>query len=81
MNIYVGNLNFNTTENTLRATFAQYGPVKNVTIITDRETGQPRGFGFVLMQNQRDGERAVHELDRRELDGRTLKVNEARKRH
>lgn len=79
--LYVGNLSFRTTEETLRATFEQGGrSVSQVSIITDRETGQPRGFAFVEMGSPADAEQAIAELDGAELDGRTLRVNEARPR-
>ena len=76
MKLYVGNLSFSTTEDTVRDTFAAYGEVEEVALIMDRETGRPRGFGFVTMPD--DGARAAMEaLDGKELDGRALKVNEA----
>lgn len=76
--IYVGNLAFSTTEAELRDLFSQYGPVSSVALITDRETGQPRGFGFVEMENGADA--AIGALDGKEIGGRTLRVNEARPR-
>jgi cold-inducible RNA-binding protein len=76
--IYVGNLSFSATEDELRELFGQHGTVESVSLITDRETGQPRGFGFVEMSNGAD--RAISQLDGREHGGRTLKVNEARPR-
>ena len=76
--IYVGNLAFSTTEQELRDLFAQHGTVGSVSLITDRETGQPRGFGFVEMSE--GAERAISQLDGKEVGGRTLKVNEARPR-
>jgi RNA recognition motif-containing protein len=76
--IYVGNLAFSTTEQELRELFAQHGTVDTVSLITDRETGQPRGFGFVEMSEGAD--RAISQLDGKEVGGRTLKVNEARPR-
>ena len=77
-NIYVGNLSFGVTEDSLRAAFEAYGRVDRVSVVTDRDTGQPRGFGFVEMGNDAEGNRAISELNGRELDGRTLNVNEAR---
>ena len=77
--IYVGNLPFSVTEDALRDLFAQHGEVHSVKLITDRETGRPRGFGFVEMDPE-SATKAVEALDQHELDGRTLKVNEARPR-
>jgi RNA recognition motif-containing protein len=79
--LYVGNLSYNTTEETLRAAFAADGrEVSSVQIVTDRATGQPRGFAFVEMGKPADAEAAIGALDGRELDGRALKVSEARER-
>jgi RNA recognition motif-containing protein len=79
--LYVGNLSFNTTEETLRAAFGANGrEVKDVAIVTDRMTGQPRGFAFVEMATPADAQACIQELDGKDLDGRTLKVNEARER-
>ena len=77
-NIFVGNLNFRTTEDEVRALFAAYGSVDRVNLITDRDTGQPRGFGFVEMANDAEAERAIAELNGREVGGRAINVNEAR---
>jgi cold-inducible RNA-binding protein len=77
--IYVGNLNFNTSEQQLRDHFAQHGEVLSATIVTDRETGQARGFGFVEMETAA-ADAAIAALDQAELDGRSLKVNEAKPR-
>jgi cold-inducible RNA-binding protein len=77
-NIFVGNLNFGATEDAVRSLFEQYGAVERVSIVTDRDTGQPRGFGFVEMTANADADRAIAELNGRELDGRALNVNEAR---
>jgi cold-inducible RNA-binding protein len=77
-NIFVGNLNFGATEDAVRSMFEAYGTVERVNIITDRDTGQPRGFGFVEMSVNADADRAIAELNGRELDGRALNVNEAR---
>jgi cold-inducible RNA-binding protein len=77
-NIFVGNLNFGATEDAVRAMFEAYGTVERVSLITDRDTGQPRGFGFVEMSVNADADRAIAELNGRELDGRALNVNEAR---
>jgi RNA recognition motif-containing protein len=77
-NIFVGNLSFGATEDSVRSMFEAYGAVDRVSIVTDRETGQPRGFGFVEMSGDSEGDRAISELNGRELDGRALNVNEAR---
>src|ERR1700681_3152827 len=77
-NIFVGNLNFGATEDAVRALFEAYGAVDRVNLITDRDTGQPRGFAFVEMSNNAEADRAIAELNGRELDGRALNVNEAR---
>jgi cold-inducible RNA-binding protein len=77
-NIFVGNLNFNTGEDELRQMFEQYGQVDRVSIMTDRDTGRSRGFGFVEMTNAEDGEKAIAALNGTQLGGRTLNVNEAR---
>jgi cold-inducible RNA-binding protein len=78
MNIFVGNLSFQTTQDELHAAFAQFGNVERVNIVTDRDTGQPRGFAFVEMTEQRDAETAISQLNGTELNGRALNVNEAR---
>jgi cold-inducible RNA-binding protein len=77
-NIFVGNLNFGATETSVRSLFEAYGTVERVSIITDRDTGQARGFGFVEMTANAEADRAIAELNGRELDGRALNVNEAR---
>ena len=77
-NIFVGNLSFGATETSVRALFEAYGTVEKVNIITDRDTGQARGFGFVEMSANAEADRAIAELNGRELDGRALNVNEAR---
>jgi cold-inducible RNA-binding protein len=77
-NIFVGNLSFNTGEDELRQMFEQYGQVDRVSIMTDRDTGRSRGFGFVEMANAEDGEKAIAALNGAQLSGRTLNVNEAR---
>ena len=74
--IYVGNLPYNVTEDEIRDLFSQYGNVVSVSIITDRETGQPRGFGFVEMEE--GANEAISALDSHSLGGRNLRVNEAR---
>jgi cold-inducible RNA-binding protein len=80
LRIYAGNLNFKTTEDALRTAFSEFGTVDEVVLVTDRETGRPRGFGFVTMPNDEEGRKAIAELDGKDLDGRSLKVNEARPR-
>lgn len=77
-NIFVGNLSFGTTEDAVRSLFEAYGAVDRVSLVTDRETGRARGFGFVEMSNDGEGEQAIAALNGRELDGRKLNVNEAR---
>jgi RNA recognition motif-containing protein len=80
MNIYVGNLSYGMSEQELRDAFAAFGEVSSVKILTDRETGRSRGFGFVEMPNQSEGEAAITQLNGKELSGRALRVNEARPR-
>lgn len=77
-NIFVGNLNFGATEDAVRTMFEAYGAVERVSIVTDRDTGRAKGFGFVEMTANADAERAIAELNGREFDGRPLNVNEAR---
>ncbi len=77
-NIYVGNLSFGATEDSVRSLFETHGTVTRVNICTDRDTGQPRGFGFVEMANDAEGEKAIAAVNGIDLDGRTLSVNEAR---
>src|SRR5271169_3578088 len=77
-NIFVGNLSFNASENELRSMFEEFGTVSRVSIATDRETGNQRGFGFVEMAVDAEGDRAIEVLSGRELNGRALTVNEAR---
>jgi cold-inducible RNA-binding protein len=79
-NIYVGNLPFSTNSNELETLFAEYGAVASAQVITDRETGRSRGFGFVEMESDTDAESAISELDGKEVGGRNLKVNIARPR-
>ncbi len=77
-NIFVGNLSYQTTQDDLQAAFAAYGSVERVSIVTDRETGQPRGFGFVEMTEQQDAQNAISQLNGADLHGRAMNVNEAR---
>jgi len=77
-NIFVGNLSYSATETSIRSLFEAYGTVDRVNLITDRDTGQAKGFGFVEMSSSSDADRAIAELNGREVDGRALNVNEAR---
>jgi cold-inducible RNA-binding protein len=77
-NIFVGNLSFNTNEDELRQIFEGYGQVDRVSIMTDRDTGRSRGFGFVEMASNEDGEKAIAGLNGSQVGGRTINVNEAR---
>ena len=80
--LYVGNLPFSADESALRSLFEQNErQVEEVKLITDRDTGRPRGFGFVEMSNSEDADKAIRELNGYEMDGRPLKVNEARERN
>ena len=79
-NIYVGNLSFQTSTSRLEGLFADYGEVTSAQVITDRDTGRSRGFGFVEMKSSDQADSAIAALDGRELDGRRLKVNIARPR-
>jgi RNA recognition motif-containing protein len=76
--IYVGNMPFSSSEDQIRDLFSQHGTVTSVSVITDRDTGRPRGFAFVEMAD--GGDQAISSLNEHELDGRRLKVNEARPR-
>ncbi len=78
--LYVGNLSFQTTQQDLEELFAQSGQVSSVSLMTDRDTGQSRGFAFVEMSSEEEAQAAIQALDGKELDGRALKVNEARAR-
>ncbi len=78
MNIYVGNLSFDTGEPELRELFEAYGTVDSAKIISDQFTGRSRGFGFIEMATREEGMKAIQELDSKELGGRALKVNEAK---
>jgi RNA recognition motif-containing protein len=79
-NIYVGNLSFNTSTSQLEGLFAEYGEVTKAQVVTDRDTGQSRGFGFVEMANQEQAQKAISAIHGTEVDGRQLKVNEAKPR-
>ena len=80
MNIYVGNLSYGITEDELKDVFAEYGEVSNVSIITDKYSGQSKGFGFVEMPTQSEAEEAIKSLDGSMVKGRNIKVNQARPR-
>jgi len=80
MNLYVGNLSYEMSEENLRSEFAEYGEVKSAKIITDRDTGRSRGFGFVEMNSDGEGKKAMEELNGKDFEGRELVVNEARPR-
>lgn len=80
MNIFVGNISYQTTEDDLQAAFSQFGTVDRVQLIRDRDTGQPRGFAFVEMANSEEAQKAISALNGRELNGRSMNVNEARPR-
>jgi len=77
-NIFVGNLSFGASEEGIRQLFQAHGTVDRVNICTDRDTGQPRGFGFVEMANDAEGDKAIAAVNGADLDGRSLTVNEAR---
>lgn len=78
MKLYVGNLSFDTTTQDLEKLFAEVGTVTSTNIIEDRETGRPRGFGFVEMSSKEEGQNAISQLNGKEVDGREIKVNEAK---
>jgi len=80
MNIYVSNLSFHTTEEDLSSMFGQHGQVSSAKIITDRETGRSRGFGFVEMPSDEDGKAAISALNNKEIEGRAISVTVARER-
>ena len=80
MNMYVGNLSYEMSEEKLRSEFAEYGEVQSAKIITDKFTGRSRGFGFVEMTSDDEGKKAMEELNGKDCEGRQLVVNEARPR-
>ncbi|ACD91143.1 MAG: RNA-binding protein [Chlorobium limicola] len=80
MNIYIGNLDYNVTESDLRETFGEFGEVSNASVITDKFTGRSKGFGFVEMPNNAEASEAISSLNDSDLNGRTIKVNEAKPR-
>jgi RNA recognition motif-containing protein len=78
--LFVGNLSFNTTENDLQDAFAAHGTVSEINLMMDRETGRPRGFGFITMSTPEEAETAINALNGKDLDGRALTVNVAKPR-
>ena len=80
MQIYVGNMSYQMTEESLAAVFAEFGEVSKTVIISDRETGRAKGFGFITMNNDEEAKAAIEALNEKEIDGRTLRVNEAKPR-
>jgi len=80
VNIFVGNLSYQTTQNELQAAFSYYGAVERVSVVTDRDSGQPRGFAFVEMTDRVAAESAINALNGTDMNGRALNVNEARPR-
>ena len=80
MNIYISNLSLQTLDEDLRKLFAAYGKVTSAKVITDRDTGQSRGFGFVEMESEKDGQEAIKNLNLKQVDGRALSVSVARER-
>jgi RNA recognition motif-containing protein len=78
--IYVGNLSYSTTEDDVRQAFEPFGSVRSVSILSDRETGRSRGFGFVEMDSDEEADAAITAMNGKDIDGRTLTVNEARPR-
>jgi cold-inducible RNA-binding protein len=79
-NLYVGNLSYETTESTLRTLFAEFGEIESVNLITDRETGRPRGFAFVEMATEQAAQSAMSGLNGRQVDDREIKVDKAKPR-
>jgi RNA recognition motif-containing protein len=78
--LYIGNLSYNTTEEDLRELFSSYGTINSLNIISDRDTGRPKGFGFIEMSTAEEAKAAIDGLNAREVDGRQIKVNEANDR-
>lgn len=78
MKLYVGNLSYTTTDDSMREAFSQAGEVQSANVIIDKMTGRSRGFGFVEFASDEDGNKAIEMWDGKDLDGRTIKVNEAR---
>ena len=80
-NIFVGNISFHTTEQEIRTLFETHGSVDRVNVVTDRDSGKPKGFGFVEMANDGEGIKAIAALNGQELDGRALTINESRPKY
>ncbi len=80
MQIYIGNMNYRTTEEDVNTLFSQYGEVESVKLISDRETGRAKGFGFVTMTDDAAAKEAIEALNEKEYEGRTLRINEAKPR-
>jgi len=80
MQIYVGNMNYRTTEEDINKLFSQYGEVESVKLISDRETGRAKGFGFVTMSDDSAAKEAIEALNEKEFEGRSLRINEAKPR-
>jgi len=80
MQIYVGNMNYRTTEEDINKLFSQYGEVASVKLISDRETGRAKGFGFVTMNDDSAAKEAIEALNEKEFEGRSLRINEAKPR-
>jgi cold-inducible RNA-binding protein len=80
MKLYIGNLSFQTTSDELQNLFSQAGTVESVSLVTDRDTGRPRGFGFIEMASKAEGEAAISQFNGTDLNGRSLTVNEAKPR-
>jgi len=80
MQIYIGNMNYRTTEEDVNTLFSQYGEVESVKLISDRETGRAKGFGFVTMTDDTAAKEAIEALNEKEYEGRTLRINEAKPR-
>ena len=78
MQIYVGNMNYRTTEEDINKLFSQYGEVASVKLISDRETGRAKGFGFVTMNDDSAAKEAIEALNEKEFEGRSLRINEAK---
>jgi cold-inducible RNA-binding protein len=80
MNIYIGNLSYDTNEEGLKEVFEEFGQVESVSVIRDRQTGRSRGFAFAIMPDEAEAQRAIEEANGKEVDGRALKVNQAREK-
>ena len=80
MQIYVGNMSYGTTQEAIEGLFGEFGEVSSVKLISDRETGRAKGFGFVTMNDDESAKKAIEELNGKEYDGRTLRINEAKPR-